>query len=278
MYIDLKWANVNTGPITTNIYRGTAPLDKANLGTPVAVLTNKEVAWRDLNVAAGTTYYYVIEFDDGNGNKVSTRVFTIVANYIRGHGNASVMLGDQNYGFMDYVAPGRLLGVLTSAGFSPTGISDVNFGPAVKFSYNNKVYFSILQQANQVGSTLSVMTPLLNNDVGIPVTIDGFNYILRMAKVLGPSWDGTSKPASQADLDEYYIKFILPQFNYLQNWEGESLGKVNNLSATNTVFGREVVSNTIASRVGRNGAIVWNASTLALTASQYIPFILELVE
>ncbi|QXO10071.1 hypothetical protein pEaSNUABM37_00110 [Erwinia phage pEa_SNUABM_37] len=277
MYIDLKWTNANSGMMKTNIYRSTTPLDKANLGTPVVVLTNNETTWRDLSVSPAVTYYYVIEFE-ANDVKVSTRVFTMTASYTRGHGNATVVLGDQEYGLMDQVAVGRMVSVLTSAGFSQSGMTDTTFGPGTKFSYKNKVYYVIMMQANLVGSTMAALTPLFNNNDGVPVTIEGFNYLLRLAKVLGPSWDGSTKVTTTTDLDEFYIKFVLPQFSFLANWPGESLGKLNNLAATNIIVGRDVVAGTVATRVGRNAAVTWSATTTSLTSSTYVPFILELVE
>lgn len=276
MYIDLNWTNTNSGSVKTNIYRSLTALDKANLGTPIATLTNGETKYRDNNVVANTTYNYVIEFE-ANGVKVSTRNFVMKAEYVRGHGSPAVMLGTDDYGLMTYVTVGRLIGVLRSAGIQTTGTSDVNFN-GVKFSYKGKVYYSVVLPANQVNSTLTPITPLYNNNAGIPIVVDGFNYLLRLGKVLGPSWDGVTKVASIPDFDEYYTRFILPQLPTVAFRPEETLGKLNNLTATNTIIGREMIANTIATRLSDGTAITWVAPTTSTAATQYIPFILELVE
>lgn len=277
MYIDLKWSNPNSGPVKTNIYRSLTALDKANLGTPIVVLNNKETTYRDSGVVVGTTYNYVIEFEL-NGVKVSTRNFTAVAQFVRGPGNPSVVIGNQNYGYMDYVSIGRILNIWPQAGMTISGTADNAFGPAIKFSYNNKVYLCALLPANTVGSTMANVTPLLNNDAGVPVTIEGYNYLLRMGKVLGPSWDGTTKVTTITDFDEFYAKFVLPQLGTLYLKPGETLGKLNTMVGTNVIVGREVIANTIATRIGIGNPITWIAPTTATTASQYIPLILEMVE
>lgn len=98
MNIVLTWTNLNTGTFTTKVYRGTAPLDRANLTNPLVTLTAGESTWTDTTAVRGTQYYYVLESSNAN-DKESTINIPVQALPRRGPGPAEVKLGDYNLGW-----------------------------------------------------------------------------------------------------------------------------------------------------------------------------------
>ena len=273
MYIDLSWTNVNAGPVTTKVYRGTNELDRANLSNPIVTLTNGETTYRDTGVLAGTTYYYVLEFS-ANGYTASTRNFSLTANYTRGHGNAAVILGNENYGVMDYLTPINTIALFAMLGINTASMTDNPFGPGIKFSINGKVYIAVPLLSSLIGGNFTQLTPLLNNNAGIEVQIGDFRYIVRLAKALAAAWDGSTKVAS-SDADDLFIAMIQCQFPTSAVKPGERLGKLAAL-ANYPLVCREYVGGTIATRNIANNNITW--LTPSTSGNYYVPFILELVE
>lgn len=111
MNIVLTWTNLNTGTFTTKVYRGTAPLDRANLTNPLVTLTAGESTWTDTTAVRGTQYYYVLESSNAN-DKESTINIPVQALPRRGPGPAEVKLGDYNLGWY---------GTLTATEFITSG-------------------------------------------------------------------------------------------------------------------------------------------------------------
>jgi hypothetical protein len=99
MNLKLKWTNLNTGSITVKIYRGTTPVDRANLGTALVTLSAGETEWIDTTVVRGTTYYYVFETITPNDRAVSQNK-TVIAGPRRGPGPQSLIAGNAEYGYM----------------------------------------------------------------------------------------------------------------------------------------------------------------------------------
>lgn len=275
MFINLAWTNANIGSVTTNIYRGTAELDRKNLGTPLVTLTNGETTYKDSNVTLGTTYYYVIEFVSG-GTKVTTRNFPLVAQYVRGHGNPTIVIGNDAYGFIDYVSLGRITPLLTQLGMPTAGIADGAVPQGVKFSYNGKVVIATQFTTGSIASVNSSFTPLLNNADGVQVTIDGFKYIVRLPKGMPPSWDNASRPTTAVDWDPDFIKLCLCQFNMLVPNDGETLGKLNSLSKNTQMLFRETNGGYICTRNVSTGVPSW--PTVSNTATGTVFLLFELVE
>lgn len=94
----LKWTNLNVGAFTTKIYRGTAPLDRANLSNPIATLTNGESTYTDTTTVRGTLYYYVFETIKGS-DKVLSNNIAVRAVPRKGPGPDAVIQGDYTYGY-----------------------------------------------------------------------------------------------------------------------------------------------------------------------------------
>lgn len=93
----LKWKNRTTMPFTIKIYRGTSPLDRANLTNPIATLTNGETSYDD-EVTRGSLNYYVIETIKG-AEKVPSNNFSVLAMPKKGPGPVTLKQGDYNYGY-----------------------------------------------------------------------------------------------------------------------------------------------------------------------------------
>jgi hypothetical protein len=143
MYNKLSWTNPNGAtPITVNIYRGTAPLDRSNLSGALVSLTAGETTWTDNTALRGTTYYYVFETISATDRVVSPN-YQIVTVPRRGAGPNVLQAGDYNYGYF---------GTISSASFinGPALKAAVNLGVGTivsasprwhKYARNGKVIF-----------------------------------------------------------------------------------------------------------------------------------------
>lgn len=94
----LKWTNLNVGSFTTKIYRGLAPLDRANLSDPIATLTAGESTYTDTTTVRGTLYYYVFETIKGS-DKVPSNNIAVRAVPRKGPGPEGIIQGDYTYGY-----------------------------------------------------------------------------------------------------------------------------------------------------------------------------------
>jgi hypothetical protein len=103
MNLKLKWTNLNVGAVTVKIYRGAAPLDRANLGTALATLTAGESEWTDTTAVRGATYYYVFETISATDRSVSQNQ-KVVATNRRGPGPQLLVAGDMEYGYLGEIA------------------------------------------------------------------------------------------------------------------------------------------------------------------------------
>lgn len=111
MNLKLKWTNNNLIAHTIEIYRGSAPLDRANLTGLMATLTNGESEWTDTTAVRGNTYYYVFKTTAGNDAVISNN-YKIIAVPRRGSGPQVLQYGDYEYGYF---------GALTALEFLGTG-------------------------------------------------------------------------------------------------------------------------------------------------------------
>lgn len=276
MYIDLKWENTNTGTVTTNIYRGTAALDRSNLGTPIATFTNKTLTYRDNTVTQGTTYYYVIEFVSG-ADRVTTRNFVMTANYTRGHGNATVVVGNDDYGVMDQVTMLTYSQLIAMVGIPPTGFFDTSFPGAMKFSYKGKVNIVLIASLSIFLRTYGDLLTFINQPDGIPITVDGIAYKVKLLSVMPDDWTGTTAPTSAQPMGDMLAKFIASQIPTTSPSAAETLGKINALGAT-LIVGRDLYNNTIAVRTMASNTITWYSTATTTGSTVILPILLELVE
>lgn len=127
MYIKLKWTNLNTGAFTTNIYRDTVQIDRANLGTPIVSLTQGESEYQDNDVVRGQQYYYVFETLNAGDRSVSIN-YAFKAIPRRGAGPNDIVIGDYEYGYFgtllasDFIATADLM---ARVGFSGGTVQNV---------------------------------------------------------------------------------------------------------------------------------------------------------
>lgn len=99
MYIDLQWTNLNSKAVKLEIFRGDAPLDRENLGTPIATLTEGETTYRDsTDVVIGKDYYYVFVTSNASDRVVSQN-YRIQAVGRRGPGEQTLAQGTNELGY-----------------------------------------------------------------------------------------------------------------------------------------------------------------------------------
>lgn len=103
MALRLNWKNPNAFPTTVEIYRGDAPLDRAALSNPLAVLSAGETTWVDNTAEFDTTYYYVFVTKTATDRVVSmNKEITVIEK--RGAGGQKIQIGNENYGYFGPVA------------------------------------------------------------------------------------------------------------------------------------------------------------------------------
>jgi hypothetical protein len=105
----LNWTNLGApGTFVTKIYRGTAPLDRANLANPIATLSAGENTYTDTTTVRDTLYYYVFETIVG-ADKQSTPNIPIRAVPRKGPGPTGLLIGDFTYGYFGSMQSGELI-------------------------------------------------------------------------------------------------------------------------------------------------------------------------
>ena len=279
MYIHLKWANVNTQQVVTNIYRGTTTLDRNNLGTPLVTLSNGETEYYDRTVEAGTTYYYVLEYVSAT-SRVKSRVYNFLADYFRGHGGSVVIHGNDDYGFMGAAVFGSYTELLSKIGVlrestTPTVDSALT---GSKFTIGGKVYIILVISGAYVDTATALA--FLKRADKLPVTIDSVNYLAYPLDMSGDTfvWDGTynnQAPSGKRDLFEQLVISQLANITIDGTWKADSLGRVNNYGNTTWLckatsgMGRCPYWNPVGGLIG---------FPTTLTSSQLFNFVLELVE
>ena len=110
MFIDLSWTDLNSVATKLEIFRGDAPLDRANLpAAPIVTLNNGETTYRDENnVLVGKTYYYVFVSSTGTDRIVSQN-YTVRAVTRRGPGPQSLKQGDNALGYFGSLQSGEFI-------------------------------------------------------------------------------------------------------------------------------------------------------------------------
>lgn len=169
MFIKLTWDNPNTGAVTINIYRGDTPLDRSNLGTPIATLTNGELEYTDNTVVFGNTYYYVLE-TVLNSEKVSTLNYITRAATRRGPGPGELAIGDYDYGYFGTISSLDFIDGISLAlkvGLTAGAATASSYPTWHKYVRNNKVCFI------PEGSLRSTLNWKNIYDAGLVFGVDG---------------------------------------------------------------------------------------------------------
>lgn len=143
MAIKLKWTNPNAFSTTVEIYRGDTPLDRANLGTPVATLTNGETSWIDATAAYDRVYYYVFVTKRGSDRVVgaNNKVETVER---KGAGPNNFLYGNDKLGYYGRLKPTeffnniKILAALKSLSGIPTAVVTPSW---YKFARNGKTLY-----------------------------------------------------------------------------------------------------------------------------------------
>lgn len=279
MYIRLKWKNVNTQSTTTNIYRSATFIDRTNPGTPLVTLINGETEYFDRTVTLGTSYYYVIEFV-AMGSKTASRNYLFTAQFVRGHGNSQVVVGDDDYGFMGYFTFPSYTAILSMLGIKrevPNPTTDGACG-VYKFSIAGKVYLMVQVSSGFVDFTTALT--FLKGTGKTPVTIDEISYLAYPLDLLGPDFvfNRNYANAVQAGDVSFANRLTIPQINGvpLTGKVGESLGRVGGW-VTSTYWYSKTPATSDRMAYWRNDVGLVQYAT-AFVASNVFPIILELVE
>jgi hypothetical protein len=155
MYNKLTWTNPNGAtPITVNIYRGSAPLDRNNLTSPIVSLTAGETTYTDNTAVRGQTYYYVFETISASDRTVSQNyAITVVPR--RGAGPNVLQVGDYNYGYFGSIVSASFINATalrTAVNFALGTV--VNAAPKWhKYARNGKVIY--VPETPLVSNTIS---------------------------------------------------------------------------------------------------------------------------
>lgn len=143
MAIKLKWVNPNAFNTVVEIYRGDAPLDRKNLGSPIATLSNGETSWLDTTATYERVYYYVFVTKRGSDRVVgaNNKVETVER---KGVGPNNFLYGNERLGYYgkvrptDFINSSKILGALKSL----AGIPAVAIAPTwYKFARNGKTLY-----------------------------------------------------------------------------------------------------------------------------------------
>lgn len=211
MAIKIRWKNKNTPVATIEIYRGAAPLDTANPGTPIATLPGSATGYDDSDVSLGGVYYYTIAVRYNGVVVFSTsKLYSYTGQ--RGPGPQSLIYGDESLGYYgsfpmsEFYFPVR---------FWPTLFTDTNHKDRTyyvhKFIRRGKIVYtydsSILNLAylsnlNGVSINGGMTWAFNNSNVGPDVIkqFDGYVFRPRAIRVLPDEWDGTSVSADLQSL------------------------------------------------------------------------------
>ena len=181
MAILIKFTNPNVVDVTINIYRGTAELDRANLGVPMDTLVGRPTEYLDRTAVQGNTYYYVFE-TIGDGDRDISRNVKLIATETRGPGNNILKEGTRDLGYYDTLAAADLLDLssllakIPGHGFTNTSV----YNYWVKYARNGKVYFV---PSNAFGrATIAQLKTLGLIGNGMVISQNGFNYTLRLVR------------------------------------------------------------------------------------------------
>lgn len=278
MYIHLKWKNKNTQDVTVNIYRSLTALDRNNLGTPLVTLAGNVEEYYDRDVTLGTTYNYVIQFVKGT-NKVTSRNYAFVANYMRGPGNNIPVVGNDEHGFMWYGTFGPANDILEKLGIgrdtaSPTDNPNVT---TFKYTVDGEVYYFLLIPGTWINQTNALA--FCKRTEPLAVTFDGLSYLAFMPNYKGDGYVQTSYSTQDPVGDRSLAtKLTLPHLYYksLRGIPGESIGCVYSYNITSAMIGSVDPSS--------EQFIAWRADidkmvyTPSLSSSWILPVILKLVE
>lgn len=142
MQIKLVWENPNVIATTTKVYRGTQPLDRANLSNPLATLTQGETTWTDTTAIAGQRYYYVLESLSARDRAVSHNI-EAWALPRTGPGPQTLLGGDHEVGYYGDVASANFITLRElRAALNFNAGNTVTDAPVwMKFAYKGKTLF-----------------------------------------------------------------------------------------------------------------------------------------
>jgi hypothetical protein len=139
MLIKLKWNNSNDATAAVQVFRGTATIDTANPGTPIATLPGNATSYDDSDVLAGVTYYYAVAVTKG-AKRIFTPVKTFLNEAKRGPGGARILYGDERLGYMGKVSPVDFIDIVKYLGLG-SAVANVYRMNWYKFIRKGKIIY-----------------------------------------------------------------------------------------------------------------------------------------
>lgn len=174
IYNDLRWANPNTGPVTTTIYRDTQAISSSALPEPLVSFTDDTTTYQDKTVELGTTYFYVIGFTNEKGQSVFSRNFEYTSKYSLGPGDAEIIYGNQLYGYLGPATMPFTLREFYQAIDIPS--SSTTLMPTQKIMIDNKIYF-VCNELAAINNNLELYLT-----TGLEIELYGRRYNVKVAK------------------------------------------------------------------------------------------------
>lgn len=212
MALRLNWKNPNGFPTTVEIYRGDAPLDRANLPAPLATVPPGTLSWVDTTAAFDATYYYVFVTKTATDRVVSMNK-EITVTEKRGAGPQKIKIGNEDYGYFGSIQASSFFnsGDIKAAAVNATGFPTPVVSPLWhKFIRKGKVIFVPNQSFGNVCWDYIYRAGFVygTNDDGPAggyqgltgvnqmrtVTLDGDTYLIRLMCGWGEAGEAANVP------------------------------------------------------------------------------------
>lgn len=243
MSIKLSWTNKNTQSVTTTIYRSDTKIDRANLPTPLVVLSNNETSYIDTTAIQGNTYHYVFKTTNGTETIIS-RDQTIQAAETRGPGSSVFQFGDRELGLYDVISQEAFITAANLNALVGNVVTTV-YPSAIswyKYARRGKVYMVPNRTVGCGTGWNALQTKNLVD--GLTVQIAGYNWKVRLmrgwseadsalalpSKTLGSVDMSTYTQTNEFNDFVYPMALATPPTQRLPNWEQTA---VANLYSTN---------------------------------------------
>lgn len=271
MSVKLFFDNLNTLPVTVNVYRSEQPLDRGNLTAPIATLTGGEKVFEDLTVEYGKTYYYVFETVYKNA-RVSTVNQKVEARSRMGHGPNQLTLGNYRLGYFGSIPSAEFI-----TGSKLCRLVNLTSGALLndaliwhKFVRNNKIYL-LPQGAVRRTVNLSQLDAVGLID-GAQIQVGRDTYLVRNMSMYNDEHVPGEAIANGYHLSPYrneFDDFVLPLHSVITaNQRLPNIAKltISALTITSAVLGRERTGANLLTRWG-TGDSATNLHTLTNISS-----------
>lgn len=303
MQVNLSWTNRNVGEEGTRIYKSSAFISNAALGTALVTLPPGASSYADTAVVRDQMYHYRIEIFKGTDVVLSQDIAAQAIAYT-GPGPQELIAGDFERGYFGLVEAYNFIGyeALATAVAAPnTGSNYAQALPKwLKFAHKGKILFVAMQPVRMNVTWLSLYnlglvygvdgtgTPGITGLAGVNqkkiVSIEGNNFLVRLLKGRPPAmttfpavsggqesdyaWDVTSEMVG-SEWDDLMVGVVSVK---PASFRGDSLGLLDYklLAPDNRAYGSTLCQEVSAAGLCSNRGGHCDSS-LNLTAS--IPYV-----